>query len=167
MAFAPNGNALAVGTYAGTIGIWDPRLPELQLLLQGHKGGLTQLLYTHDSNFLLSGARQDPHLLCWDLRMAGGLAGGDGPKAALYQLPRDTATTNQRIAFSLEPCGRHVATGGCDGSVRIAMGVILQVFDLQTGSLVDTLPVASDTVNGCAFHPSLPLLAVATGLRTT
>jgi hypothetical protein len=38
-----------------------------------------------------------------------------------------------------------------------------QVFDLQTGSLVDSLRVADDTVNGCDFHPYLQLLAVATG----
>ncbi len=38
-----------------------------------------------------------------------------------------------------------------------------QVFDLQTGGLVDELPVASDTVNGCDLHPSANLLAVSTG----
>ena len=38
-----------------------------------------------------------------------------------------------------------------------------QVFDLQTGGLADELAVASDTVNGCDFHPFLNLLALATG----
>lgn len=44
MAFAPDGSALAVGTYAGAIGLWDPRVPEMTALLTGgHKGGLTQV----------------------------------------------------------------------------------------------------------------------------
>ncbi len=30
---------------------------------------------------------------------------------------------------------------------------------------MDSLPVTSDVVNGCDFHPSLPLLAVASGQR--
>ena len=29
----------------------------------------------------------------------------------VYTLQRQTATTNQRIAFDIEPCGRHLATG--------------------------------------------------------
>ena len=29
----------------------------------------------------------------------------------LYSMQRDTCTTNQRIAFDIEPCGRHLATG--------------------------------------------------------
>jgi hypothetical protein len=44
MAFTPDGSAMAVGTYAGSIGIFDPRIPEMQLVLhQGHKGGVTQV----------------------------------------------------------------------------------------------------------------------------
>ena len=37
----------------------------------------------------------------------------------LVRLQRETATTNQRIQFDIEPCGRHLATGGCDGAVRV------------------------------------------------
>lgn len=44
MAFSPDGTSLAAGTYAGSIGIFDPRIPEMQLVLHhGHKGGLTQV----------------------------------------------------------------------------------------------------------------------------
>lgn len=80
-----------------------------------------QVLYTNDSSFLLSGARQDPSLLCWDLRMTGD---GSGPEQALYCMERDTGSTNQRVAFSLEPCGRHVATGGCGGAARVGPVVL-------------------------------------------
>jgi WD40 repeat protein len=43
LAFTPDGGSLAAGTYSSSIGIFDPRIPELQMLLQGHKGGLTQV----------------------------------------------------------------------------------------------------------------------------
>ena len=29
----------------------------------------------------------------------------------LYTMQRDTHSTNQRISFDIEPCGRHLATG--------------------------------------------------------
>ncbi len=84
-----------------------------------------QVAYTADGHFLLSGARQDADLICWDLRVAGGGAGdGAGERAVLYRLPRDTAGTNQRVAFSLEPCGRHLATGGCNGAVKVLRCVL-------------------------------------------
>jgi hypothetical protein len=37
----------------------------------------------------------------------------------LYSMARCTSATNQSIGFSIEPCGRHLATGGCDGAVRV------------------------------------------------
>eukprot|EP00967_Tisochrysis_lutea_P113869 scaffold181039_cov15-Tisochrysis_lutea.AAC.1 len=68
-------------------------------------------------------------------------------------LQRDTKSTNQRISFSIEPCGRHLLTGGCSGAVR-------------TGNQVDELVIAEgDTVNGCDTHPFLSLLAVSTGIN--
>lgn len=83
-----------------------------------HTSPLPQVRFTADGNFLLSGARQDGSLVVWDLRC--------GAEGELYRLPRDTASTNQRIGFSVEPCGRHVASGGSDGCVR--------VYDLQVGA---------------------------------
>ncbi len=74
---------------------------------------------------------------------------------ALYRLPRCTAATNQRIQFDVEPSGRHLLTGGSDGWVL--------AFDLRTGELAQRLRVARDTVNGCALHPYLPMLATASG----
>eukprot|EP00967_Tisochrysis_lutea_P156966 scaffold317516_cov23-Tisochrysis_lutea.AAC.1 len=46
MAFPPDSSSLAAGTYAGYVGTFDPRSPphaQLQLLLHGHRGGLTQV----------------------------------------------------------------------------------------------------------------------------
>ncbi len=56
------------------------------------------------------------------------------------------------------PKGRAgAAAGGEDGHVR--------VFDLATGEPTASFPVARDAVNGAQFHPSLPLLATASGAQ--
>lgn len=180
LTYSPLGDMVAAGSYSSSIAIYDPRTWEMLFLLQGHKGGLTQLMFTHDGSFLISGSRQDPHLLCWDLR--GGEAG------ELYQMERCTAKTNQvgfrtnltnsnrkskhdlglntltsppvcqRVQFDIDPSlGRYLATGGTDGHVLL--------FDLQTGKRVKSTRVAGDTVSGCSFHPTVNLLATASGHR--
>lgn len=68
------------------------------------------MTFSPDGNFLYTGARRDGQLYCWDVRSTG---------QALYSLARDSGATNQRIGFSIEPCGRHLATGGSDGRVRV------------------------------------------------
>ncbi|GBF88681.1 hypothetical protein Rsub_01580 [Raphidocelis subcapitata] len=141
---------LAAGSYSGGAALFDARTDEQLLLMRGHSGGVTQVSFSRDGNYLYSGARRDGDVICWDIRAGGG---------PLYRLPRAAGATNQRIAFDLDPSGRHLATGGCDGRVR--------VFDLRDGSEVGSFLAAPDTVSGCAFHPvmGLPLLATASGHR--
>ena len=61
------------------------------------------------------------------------------------------------MQFDIEPGGRHLASGGEDGAVRL--------YDLAEGRQVASFAAAADTVNGCSFHPALPLLATASGER--
>jgi len=65
-----------------------------------------QVLWSPDGNFLYTGARRDGDVICWDVR---------GSLEPLYRMQRDTRSTNQRIQFSIEPCGRHLATGAAQG----------------------------------------------------
>ncbi|GLC72449.1 hypothetical protein PLESTF_001248900 [Pleodorina starrii] len=146
IAFSPTGDVFAAGTYTGALGVYDARTYELLLILTGNRGGLTQVMFSSDGNYLYTGARQDDQMLCWDVRRT---------YEAVYTMERDTGRTNQRIQFDIEPCGRHLITGGCDGAVR--------VFDLQDGRQVDRQRIAADTVNGATFHPCLDLLATASG----
>lgn len=148
IAFSPAGDLFAAGTYTGALGVYDARTYELLLILTGNRGGLTQLMFSGDGNYLYTGARQDDQMYCWDVRHTYN---------SLYCMTRDTARTNQRVQFDIEPCGRHLLTGGCGGGVM--------VFDLSTGSQVDSFQVAGDTVNGLSLHPSLDLMATASGHR--
>lgn len=139
---------MAAGTYSGQAGLYDSTTNELQYLLQGQKGGLTQVKFGPDGNFLFTGARADNEIWCWDVRYQSGV---------LYKLTRDTAATNQRICLDIEPCGKHLASGGQDGEVR--------VYNLAAGEEVARFQAASDTVNGFEYHPFLPFAATASGQR--
>ena len=63
---------------------------------------MIQVKFSADGNFLYTGARKDPEIMCWDVRYSS---------EVVYTLQRDTADTNQRIQFDIEPVGRHLATG--------------------------------------------------------
>jgi WD40 repeat protein len=102
---------LAAGSYSAVISLFDPRTNEALFLLHGHKGGLTQLMFSPDGNFLYSGARQDDQLYCWDVRYT---------QQALYCCERASGSTNQRIGFDIEPGGRYLATGGTDGRIKVS-----------------------------------------------
>ena len=63
---------------------------------------LGQVQFSRDGNFLYCGARRDADIFCWDVRYACDV---------VYRLEREAASTNQRIHFDIEPCGRHLASG--------------------------------------------------------
>ena len=58
--------------------------------------------FSKDGNYLYTGARRDTDIFCWDIRYTSDV---------VYRLQRDSADTNQRIQFDIEPLGRHLATG--------------------------------------------------------
>ena len=139
---------LAAGSYSGGALLIDGRTSELLFTLEGHAGGITHMEFSADGNYLYTGARKDPSVYCWDVRNLSGV---------VYALHRKSATTNQKISFSIEPCGRHLASGGEDGCVK--------VWDLTSGTEVLSFKAAGDVVNGADFHPALGLLSTASGHR--
>ncbi|CAA6658415.1 unnamed protein product [Spirodela intermedia] len=138
----------SIGSYSQTTAVYAEDNMELLFVLHGQEGGVTQVLFSKDGNYLYTGGRKDPYILCWDIRNTAGV---------VYKLYRSAESTNQRISFDIEPCGRHLGTGGQDGLVHI--------YDLQTGQWLSGFQAARDTVNGFSFHPSLPLAASSSGHR--
>ncbi|XP_043688724.1 telomerase Cajal body protein 1 isoform X2 [Telopea speciosissima] len=139
---------LATGSYSQTTAIYNEDNMELLYVLHGQEGGVTHVQFSKDGNYLYTGGRKDPYIYCWDVRNTAGI---------VYKLYRSSEYTNQRILFDIEPCGRHLGTGGQDGQVHI--------YDLQTGQWLASFQAASDTVNGFCFHPFLPLAASSSGHR--
>ena len=71
MAFSPDGQALAIGSWEGTIALWSvaqTRQPRLRFHLPGHRGPITNLAFDTQSRRLAS-ACTDPLVEVWDLEL--------------------------------------------------------------------------------------------------
>lgn len=149
LAFSPSHTGmLALGSYSQTTAIYTEDNMELLYVLHGQEGGVTHVQFSRDGNYLYTGGRKDPYILCWDVRKA---------VDCVYKLYRSAENTNQRILFDIDPSGKHLGTGGQDGSVHI--------YDLQTGQWVSSFEAAQDTVNSFSFHPFLPHAVSSSGHR--
>ncbi|CAL9242319.1 unnamed protein product [Arabidopsis halleri] len=66
LAFSPtNSGMLAVGSYGQTN---REENMELLYVLHGQEGGVTHVQLSKDGNYLYTGGRKDPYILCWDMR---------------------------------------------------------------------------------------------------
>ncbi|XP_032178433.1 telomerase Cajal body protein 1 [Mustela erminea] len=143
----------ACGSYGRSLGLYASDDGSPLALLGGHQGGVTHLCFHPDGNRFFSGARKDSELLCWDLRQ---------PSHPLWSLSREVAT-NQRIYFDLDPNGQFLVSGSTNGAVSVwdtsGAGP-----DGKPEPVLSFLP-QKDCTNGVSLHPSLPLLATASGQR--
>lgn len=150
-AFAPDYPDLyACGSFSGTTGLYDERDPShLIVELEAHGGGVTQLSFSHDGTMLYSAARRDDQIRCWDIRST----------CRVLATFRRAAPTNQKIGFELiDSASSALLTASQDGSVLL--------YDTTNPQAEPaTLLTFGDATNAATRHPSLPLLAVASGER--
>ncbi|XP_074479173.1 telomerase Cajal body protein 1 [Sebastes fasciatus] len=155
--FSPCQSVYACGSYSRCAGLYSCQDGTLLALLPTrHHGGLTHLLFSPDGNYLYTGGRKDPEILCWDLRE---------PDKVVFSLKRNVAT-NQRIYFDLDLSGRYLLSGDTEG--------VVSVWDTQTAppdgneALLQPqlrFPAHWDCTNGISIHPFMPLLATSSGQR--
>jgi WD40 repeat protein len=120
MTFNPDySGLLAVGSYSGLVGIYVEGERGVVSVLEGHRGGVTQVrrgapaaliravtdpsrqaLFTPDGNYLFTGARKENDILCWDIR---------NTSRVVMRLSR-LVDTNQHIHFDIDPTGRYLIT---------------------------------------------------------
>ncbi|KAK0150159.1 Telomerase Cajal body protein 1 [Merluccius polli] len=157
LAFSPCLEVYACGSYSRTVGLYSCQDgTPLALLPARHRGGVTHLLFSPDGNYLYTGGRKDPEVLCWDLR---------DPGRVVFSLQRNVAT-NQRIYFDMDRSGGYLLSGDTEG--------LVSVWDTQTvppsGSDELLQPLLHfqahrDCTNGISVHPYMPLLATSSGQR--
>ncbi|KAK9524568.1 hypothetical protein VZT92_016951 [Zoarces viviparus] len=155
--FSPCQSVYACGSYSRCAGLYSSQDGSLLALLPTrHHGGLTHLLFSPDGNYLYTGGRKDPEILCWDLREPG---------EVVFSFKRNVAT-NQRIYFDLDQSGRYLLSGDTER--------VVSVWDTQTAPPDGTEELLQpqlrfqahwDCTNGISIHPFMPLLATSSGQR--
>lgn len=105
-----NDNTIAAGSWNCNISLFDSRSINdgSYAELVSHRGGITQIRFLPQRNFLISGARKDNQLLIWDLRNLN---------EPIKRLNR-TVKTNQRIYFDVSSDEKWIVSGDTDGLIR-------------------------------------------------
>jgi WD40 repeat protein len=154
------------------VGIFVEETQKPMCLVESHVGGLTHLMFSEDGSKLYSGARKvrrkfkkkskffglkknkqipckDSDIYCWDMRNLG----------QVLQVYHRNVKTNQRIYFDILKDFNYLGTGNDDGKIRL--------FDLNENDEKEfyVQKMHDDCLNGLNFHPTLPLLATASGQR--
>ncbi len=137
--------------------------PQLQRVLRGHLGRVQALVYSPDGKILASGGL-DGTVLLWDMDSGSDMYGHS------VELPRDSALPPiESVAFS--PDGHLLAASTADG--RVLAGSPHQINHVLIWDIDPTSPTYQQLLkhqvteefvylkSGVAFHPFLPILAVA------
>jgi WD40 repeat protein len=123
IAFSPDGQRIASGSWDDTVKVWDVTLGKELLTFDGHREMVSCVAFTPDGKRIASGAGQTIQI--WD-------ATSGAVSLTLRGQPVDT------LAFS--PDGKRIAASAGFGDVPI------KVWDAATGQVVLTLPDCSDSV---------------------
>ena len=185
-------NVFAVGTYAGSIYIYDDRIPSsvaADIVIQGScvvghgknrnrfrekklkdleeesivtvakskwfdktaSGGITQLTWSHDDNYLFSAARRSNQIICWDIRCLSSQE--YVPMRGVMSYER-CGETNQRIGFDIHK--DIIFVGSCDNEIK--------VYDVKSG-ICESKIKYDDIINDVSYCANYGLLVASTGGR--
>ena len=123
VAYSPDGQWIASGSWDKTVRLWDAVTGESCAILP-HPGFVRALAFSPDSSWLVSGCRSG--------RIVAHLERRDRPARAKAQGPRRHCA--QAIAVS--PDGAHIAAADADGSASIieaATGAVVHSFRMAVG----------------------------------
>ena len=140
IAYAPNGNKLAI---ASSIGIWiyDAHTLKALRLLIGHTSSVESVSFSPDGKTIATGSSDDTVRL-WDT-------------ATGRHLKTLTGHTSSVESVSFSPDGKTIATGSSDDTVRL--------WDTATGRHLKTLIGHTGSVESVSFSPNGKTIATGGG----
>ena len=141
LAFAPDGSALARGAAGGTIRLWDKSTGQERAVLRGHTHVVKALASSPDGRTLATG---DHHGIVnlWDLATL--------TERATLAASEDEGFRDEVSALAFAP---H------DGILAVAIGRVVQLWDVTTGRLTACLTGHEGKVICLAFAPDGTRLA--------
>jgi WD40 repeat protein len=141
LAFAPDGTALARGVAGGTIRLWDKSTGQERAVLCGHTHHVVALAFSPDGQSLATG---DHHgvVKLWDLATL--------TERATLEASADEGFRDEVSALAFAP---H------DGILAVAVGRVVQLWDVATGRLTACLTGHGGKVICLAFAPDGARLA--------
>ena len=145
MACAPETGAtarvIAAGAVGGATALFHEDTGEMLMAfeVEDTRNAVTRVRWSPCGTYLYAARRRDAAVKCWDARKTSA--------GCVYEMERVSGSTNQKIGFDIEPCGRHMVSGGTDG--------VLRAFDLRDGAEKAAWRAsdASEAVSDFAFHP--------------
>jgi len=138
VAFSPDGQILASGSYDETIRLWNVNAGTLLRTLEGHEWEVTSVAFSPDGKTLASGSRDETTRL-WNVETG-----------ELLKTLR--AETEEVLSVAFSPDGQTLASGRSGNQ-----GKTINLWDANTGALLRTLERWS--IMSVAFSPDGQILA--------
>ncbi len=137
VAFSPDGDTLASGTWSGSLELWDVAARGLRGSLEGHKDGISSISFAPGGKTLAS-ASWDGSAKLWDIAAGHNTV---TPLSDFYAV----------LSVAHSPDGNTLAFGLWEKHVEL--------WDAGTGTTIDTLEGHTETVTSVAFSHDGKLLA--------
>ena len=137
VAFSPDGNTLASGSWDNTIHLWNAHTGEHIRTLSGHTHYVDSVAFSPDGNMIASGGSDDTVYL-WNAHTGEHIRTLSGHTGRVFS-----------VAFS--PDGNTIASGSEDYTIRL--------WNAHTGEHIRTLSGHTDQVDSVAFSPDGNTLA--------